>query len=76
MMINLFQRAPQLPTVNTVKQAVPRLKIPEAIMDGECEGFFSDPKSIEGQFSKFHYPARAFRRSSSTTNTAARISGR
>ena len=57
MMVNLFQRMPQLPTVNTVKQVVPRLKIPEAIMDGECEGFISDPKSIEGQFLKVGYPA-------------------
>ena len=37
--INMYQRMPQLPTVNTITQAVPRLKIPEAILDGHCEGY-------------------------------------
>ena len=57
MMVNLYQRMPQLPTVNTVQQAVPRLKIPEAILEGHCEGYPTDPKTIEGQFFKFEYPA-------------------
>lgn len=57
MMVNLYQRMPQLPTMNTVKQCVPRLKIPEAILDGHCEGYPTDPKTIEGQFFKFEYPA-------------------
>lgn len=55
--INMYQRMPHLPTMNTVSQAVPRLKIPEAIMDGQCEGYPTDPKTIEGQFMKFQYPA-------------------
>ncbi len=55
--ISMYQRMPQLPTMNTVNQSVPRLKIPEAIMEGKCEGYFTDPKTIEGQFSKFQYPA-------------------
>jgi trimethylamine-N-oxide reductase (cytochrome c) len=54
---NLFQRMPQLPIANSVRQLVPRLKIPEAIVEGECEGYPSDPNSIEGQFFKFKYPA-------------------
>jgi anaerobic selenocysteine-containing dehydrogenase len=57
MAMNLFQRMPQTQSANTVKQGVPRLKIPEAIIDGKCEGVFSDPKSIEGQFMPFRYPA-------------------
>jgi molybdopterin guanine dinucleotide-containing S/N-oxide reductase-like protein len=57
MVANLFQRMPQLPTTNTVKQGVPRLKIPEAVINGECDGVLSDPKTIEGQFSHFRYPA-------------------
>lgn len=55
--VNMYQRMPQLPSMNTVYQAVPRLKIPEAIMDGHCEGYPTDPKTIEGQFMKFQYPA-------------------
>ncbi len=55
--INMYQRMPQLATVNTVSQVVPRLKIPEAVMDGHCEAYPTDPKSIEGQFQRFEYPA-------------------
>jgi molybdopterin guanine dinucleotide-containing S/N-oxide reductase-like protein len=55
--VNMYQRMPQLPTVNTVYQRVPRLKIPEAILDGHCEGYPTDSKTIEGQFMKFSYPA-------------------
>jgi trimethylamine-N-oxide reductase (cytochrome c) len=55
--MNLFQKMPQLPTMNTVQQVVPRLKIPEAIVDGECEGYPTDPRTIEGQFFKFRYPS-------------------
>ena len=55
--VNMYQRMPQLPTVNTVSQVVPRLKIPEAILEGKCEGWAKDSKSIEGQFRKTVYPA-------------------
>ena len=55
--MNLFQKMPQLPTMNTVQQAIPRLKIPEAIMEGKCEGYPTDPRTIEGQFFKFQYPS-------------------
>jgi molybdopterin guanine dinucleotide-containing S/N-oxide reductase-like protein len=55
--INMYQRMPQLPTVNTITQAVPRLKIPEAVLEGHCEGYPTDSKSIEGQFQRFEYPA-------------------
>ena len=34
--MNMYQRMPHLPTVNTVMQRVPRLRIPEAILDGHC----------------------------------------
>jgi trimethylamine-N-oxide reductase (cytochrome c) len=54
--VNMYQRMPQLPSVNSVYQRVPRLKIPEAILDGHCEGYPVDPKTIEGQFLKFGYP--------------------
>ncbi len=55
--VNIYQRMPQLPTMNSVMQTVPRLKIPEAILDGECEGYPTVPVNIEGQFFKFGYPA-------------------
>ena len=55
--INMYQRMPQLATVNTVSQVVPRLKIPEAVLDGHCEGYPTDPRSIEGQFMRYEYPA-------------------
>lgn len=54
---NMYQRMPQLATMNTVQQAVPRLKIPEAILEGECEGYPTDPRTIEGQFMRYQYPS-------------------
>lgn len=58
--VNLYQRMPQLPTVNSVYQRVPRLKIPEAILDGHTSGYPTDPKTIEGQFLDFDYPAPGY----------------
>ncbi|MBL0714491.1 MAG: molybdopterin-dependent oxidoreductase [Desulfosarcina sp.] len=55
--ISMYQRMPQLPTMNPVSQMIPRLRIPEAILNGTCEGYPTDPRSIEGQFKKFTYPA-------------------
>jgi molybdopterin guanine dinucleotide-containing S/N-oxide reductase-like protein len=54
--VNMYQRMPQLPTMSPVSQRIPRLKIPEAILDGHCEGYPTDTLSIEGQFQKFEYP--------------------
>ncbi|AET67945.1 anaerobic dehydrogenase, typically selenocysteine-containing [Desulfosporosinus orientis DSM 765] len=58
--VSMYQRLPSAPSVNSVKQIVPRLKIPEAIMDGHCEGYPTDPSTIEGQFFKFAYPAPGY----------------
>jgi molybdopterin guanine dinucleotide-containing S/N-oxide reductase-like protein len=55
--LNMYQRMPQLATHNSVHQAVPRLKIPEAIMDGHVEGYPTEPRTIEGQFLRYEYPA-------------------
>ncbi|MCZ7664628.1 MAG: molybdopterin-dependent oxidoreductase [Thermoleophilia bacterium] len=57
MSVTMYQRMPQLATVNTSYQVVPRLKIPEAILDGWCEGYPTEPRTIEGQFRRFEYPA-------------------
>jgi len=55
--VSMYQRMPQLPTMNSVAQMIPRLRIPEAILNQSCEGYPTDPKSIEGQFKKITYPA-------------------
>lgn len=54
--ISYYQRMPQLPSFNTPTQKIPRLRIPEAILEGKAEGYPWDGKSIEGQFQKFSYP--------------------
>jgi len=56
MAVELYQRMPQLPSMNTVDQSIPRLQLPEAILDGKAEGYIWDGKSIQAQFSKFTYP--------------------
>jgi trimethylamine-N-oxide reductase (cytochrome c) len=56
MPISLYQRMPQLPTFNPSAQRVPRLQIPEAILEGRAEGYPWNGKTIEGQFQKFVYP--------------------
>ncbi|MDX2480981.1 MAG: molybdopterin-dependent oxidoreductase, partial [Desulfuromusa sp.] len=58
--VNMYQRMPQLPAMNTVMQTVPRLKIPEAIMEGSAQGWAKDSKSIEAQFSSNRYPAPGY----------------
>jgi trimethylamine-N-oxide reductase (cytochrome c) len=58
--VSLYNRLPQLPTVNTVYQQVPRLQIPEAILEGKTYGYPTDPKTIEGQFFRFDYPAPGY----------------
>jgi molybdopterin guanine dinucleotide-containing S/N-oxide reductase-like protein len=57
--VSLYQRMPQLPTVNTSHSKVPRLYIPEAILDGHTSGYPTDARTIEGQFMKFEFPAPA-----------------
>ena len=54
---NTYQRIPHILTMNTSKQMVPRLQLPEAILEGEAKGYFTDPTSIHGQFLPYMYPA-------------------
>lgn len=54
--VSLYLRMPQLPSFNTPTQKVPRLQIPEAILEGKAEGYPWDGQTIEGQFQKFSYP--------------------
>jgi trimethylamine-N-oxide reductase (cytochrome c) len=48
---------PQLPTMNTSTQKIPRIWMPEAIVEGKAEGYWWNGKSIEHQFGKIVYPA-------------------
>ena len=56
MSVELYQRMPQLQSLNTVEQSIPRLWLPEAIIEGKAEGYVWDGKSIEAQFNKVSYP--------------------
>jgi molybdopterin guanine dinucleotide-containing S/N-oxide reductase-like protein len=55
--VELYQRMPQLPSMNTPTQKIPRIHMPEAILDGKAEGYPWVGKSIEHQFGRFGYPA-------------------
>ncbi len=45
-------------TVNPVKQQIPRMQLPDAILDGETIGYPTDPLSVSGQFQPVvQYPA-------------------
>ena len=57
MAVELYQRMPQLPTMNTPQQKIPRISLPEAIIEGKADGYPWNGKSIESQFAKFSYPA-------------------
>jgi len=57
MPVELYQRMPQLPSMNSSYQRIPRIHMPEAIADGKAEGWPWIGKSIEHQFAKFSYPA-------------------
>ena len=48
---------PNSPRSTRSCRGYPRLKVPEAILEGHCEGYPTNPKTIEGQFFKFSYPA-------------------
>lgn len=76
--INNYQRMPHLMTTNSVKQRIPRLKFPDAILNGHCEGNVMAVDSVSGQFEKHVYPAEGhvpvemlYRYGSSYTSTIA-----
>lgn len=52
-----YVRMPHVLTMNPVKQSVPRQRLAEAILEGQCSGYLWDGMSLEGQFSRFEYPA-------------------
>jgi len=60
--VSNYVRMPHLLTMNPVQQMIPRQRLPEAILEGRCEGYPTDPISIEGQFRRFVYPVPGFSR--------------
>lgn len=52
-----YPRMPHVMSMNNCKQMVSRLQLPDAILNGEAEGYMTDPTSMHGQFSSFKYPA-------------------
>ena len=58
--VNNYVRMPHLLTMNPVQQMIPRQRLPEAILEGHCEGYPTDPVSIEGQFRRFVYPMSGY----------------
>lgn len=55
--VQLYNRMPQSPSMNSEYQRIPRLRIPEAILDGEAEANDLNNFSVHGQFIKVKYPA-------------------
>ncbi len=54
---NNYQRMPHILTMSSVRQAIPRMWFPEAIMQGKAMGYLTDVASIQGQFFPFGYPS-------------------
>lgn len=55
--VELYNRMPQSPSVNSEYQKIPRLRIPEAIMDKKTEANDIGIYSVHQQFTKIKYPA-------------------
>lgn len=54
--VNNYTRMPHVLTMNPVKQVVPRLALPDAILEGKAEGYWWDGASMEAQMAAFTYP--------------------
>ena len=52
-----YPRMPHVMSMNNCKQMVSRLQLPDSILNGESEGYLTDPTSMHGQFMNFKYPA-------------------
>ncbi|MCL2201371.1 MAG: molybdopterin-dependent oxidoreductase [Oscillospiraceae bacterium] len=55
--VQLYNRMPQSPSVNSNYQRIPRLRLPEAILEGHAEAHDMDNYTVHGQFRKVRYPA-------------------
>ncbi|MDD2924330.1 molybdopterin-dependent oxidoreductase [Rhodoferax sp.] len=52
-----YQQIPHIMSMNNVRQQIPRIEFPEAIMNGTASGYPTDVSSITNQFLPFKYPA-------------------
>ena len=75
MPVELYQRMPQLPTMNSNCQRIPRIWMPEAIVDGKAEGYPLG-RQVDRAPVRQVLPIRrpAIRRCRCSTSTAARSS--
>lgn len=54
---NNYQRMPHIVTMNNTRQTIPRIRLPEAILEGKAMGYAVDVSSIHGQFQPIGYPS-------------------
>jgi len=54
---NNYQRMPHIVTMNSARQSIPRIYLPEAILEGKAFGYPTDVSSVQGQFQRIGYPA-------------------
>ena len=54
---NNYQRMPHIVTMSSVRQVIPRMWLPEAIMQGKALGYATDVGSVQGQFFPVGYPS-------------------
>ena len=52
-----YNRMPHMSSINSEYQKIPRLRIPEAILEGKAEANNYSNSSVHGQFAKVIYPA-------------------
>jgi trimethylamine-N-oxide reductase (cytochrome c) len=55
--VQVYNRMPQSPSINSETQQIPRLRLPEAILNGHTEANGMSNYNIVGQFGKVKYPA-------------------
>jgi trimethylamine-N-oxide reductase (cytochrome c) len=55
--VQVYNRMPQSPSLNSETQSIPRLRLPEAVMEGKAEAYEMSNYSVVGQFRKARYPA-------------------
>ena len=54
--VNNYTRMPHVLTMNPIKQMIPRLALPTAILEGHAKGYVWDGQSLEAQMAPYTYP--------------------
>ena len=54
---NNYQRMPHIVTMNNARQTVPRIRLPEAILEGKARAYATDVSTMHGQFMPYGYPS-------------------